>query len=125
MGRSCLADALNSLAAQSYRQIEVVVVDATGGRHPPLPANIVADERFRLLYAGRPLKRPAAANFGLDATTGEYIGFLGVWVGEFSLSLSAARQRLVDVPPPRLLPVYREGARNTIQACRNALLANQ
>ncbi len=76
MGRSCLAEALNSLVAQSYRQIEVVVVDATGGRHPPLPATIAADERFRLVCAGRPLKRPAAANFGLEATTGEYIGFL-------------------------------------------------
>ncbi|MCX7195771.1 MAG: glycosyltransferase [Proteobacteria bacterium] len=76
MGRSCLADALNSLAAQSYRQLEVVVVDATGGRHPPLPASIAADVRFRLMSARRPLKRPAAANFGLEAATGEYIGFL-------------------------------------------------
>lgn len=76
MGRSCLADALSSLAAQSYRKLEVVVVDATGERHPPLPATIAADVRFRLVCAGRPLKRPAAANFGLEAATGEYIGFL-------------------------------------------------
>ena len=40
-------------------------------------------------------------------------------MGEFSLSLSATRQRLVDVLPPRLLPVSQEGARNTIQACRS------
>lgn len=76
MGRSYLADALSSLAAQSYRKLEVVVVDATGGRHPPLPAAIAADGRFRLVCAGHPLKRPAAANFGLEAVTGEYIGFL-------------------------------------------------
>ncbi|CAH1904115.1 conserved hypothetical protein [Candidatus Nitrotoga sp. HW29] len=76
MGRSCLTDALNSLAAQSYRQLEVVIVDATGGRHPPLPATIAADVRFRLVCAGRQLKRPAAANFGLEAASGEYIGFL-------------------------------------------------
>jgi len=39
----------------------------------------------------------------------------GVWVGEFSGSLSATRQMLVDVPPPRLLPVSQERAINTIQ----------
>ncbi|CAG9932459.1 glycosyltransferase [Candidatus Nitrotoga arctica] len=76
MGRNCLADALSSLAAQSYSKLEVVVVDATGGRHPPLPATIAADVRFRLVCAGRPLKRSAAANFGLEAATGEYLGFL-------------------------------------------------
>ncbi|MDZ4105394.1 MAG: hypothetical protein U1D41_04385, partial [Nitrosomonas sp.] len=48
----------------------------------------------------------------------------GVWVGEFSLSLSAARQRLVDVPPPQLLPVSQEGARNTMQACRTMNVIN-
>src|SRR3970040_2081509 len=42
----------------------------------------------------------------------------GVWVGEFSGSLSAMRQMLVDVPPPQFLPVSQEGTRNTIQACR-------
>ncbi|MCE9551511.1 MAG: hypothetical protein K8R50_11050, partial [Betaproteobacteria bacterium] len=47
----------------------------------------------------------------------------GVWMGEFSLSLSAARQMPVDVPPPWLLPVSQEGARNTIQACRRPVLA--
>ncbi len=76
MGRDCLIDALTSLAAQSYSRIEVVVVDATGGRHPPLPPTIAADSRFRLVSAGRLLKRPAAANFGLGAATGEYLGFL-------------------------------------------------
>lgn len=76
MGRSCLIDALSSLAVQSYHKLEVVVVDATGGHHPPLPASIAADVRFRLVCAGRPLKRPAAANFGLETATGEYLGFL-------------------------------------------------
>lgn len=76
MGRPCLADALASLAAQTYRRIEVLIVDATGGRHPPLPPAIAADARFRMIGHGRPLKRPAAANAGLDAAAGEYIGFL-------------------------------------------------
>jgi hypothetical protein len=75
LGRSCLADALNSLVAQSYRQIEVVV-DATGGRHPPLPANIVADERFHILSAGRPLKRPAAE---ISASTQPLVNTLVFW----------------------------------------------
>lgn len=76
MGRNCLVDALGSLAVQSYRKFEVVVVDATGGHHPPLPVKIASDVRFRLVCAGRPLKRPAAANLGLEAATGEYLGFL-------------------------------------------------
>lgn len=76
MGRDSLINALTSLANQSYLRIEVVVVDATGGRHSPLPATIASDSRFRLVSAGRPLKRPAAANFGLSTATGEYIGFL-------------------------------------------------
>lgn len=76
MGRDSLSNALTSLAIQSYPRIEVLVVDATGGCHPPLPSTIANDSRFRLVSAGRPLKRPAAANFGLSTATGEYIGFL-------------------------------------------------
>ncbi|MES2933853.1 MAG: glycosyltransferase [Pseudomonadota bacterium] len=76
MGRASLVDALASLAAQSYRNLDIVIVDATGGRHPPLPAAMAADARFRLVSSGKPLQRPAAANAGLDASMGEYVGFL-------------------------------------------------
>jgi hypothetical protein len=37
MGRDCLANAVASVAQQTHRPLELVVVDATGGSHPPLP----------------------------------------------------------------------------------------
>lgn len=76
MGRACLGEALGTVAAQSYDRLEVLVVDATGGQHPPLPEPIASDPRFRLIGSGRPLRRATAANFGLEAAGGEYIGFL-------------------------------------------------
>jgi glycosyltransferase involved in cell wall biosynthesis len=77
MGRPELALALASLAAQDYPALEVIVVDATGGRHPPLP-DIAwrPGHAIRIVGAGRALPRPEAANAGLDAVTGEWFGFL-------------------------------------------------
>ncbi|MEP7274958.1 MAG: tetratricopeptide repeat protein [Betaproteobacteria bacterium] len=74
MGRPCLADALASVALQRHRPLELIVVDATGGAHPPLPPLPLVD--VRLLDLGRPLNRPAAANAGLVAARGEWVGFL-------------------------------------------------
>ncbi len=75
MGRECLADALASVALQRHRPLELVVVDATGGSHPSLPPIPGLDD-VRLVSVGRRLNRPAAANVGLDAARGEWIGFL-------------------------------------------------
>jgi hypothetical protein len=75
MGRPLLADAVESILAQDYSPIETLVVDATGGRHPPLPPHW--NERgARLVDLGRPLPRPQAANAGLEAAKGQMIGFL-------------------------------------------------
>src|SRR5690349_15882616 len=77
MGRPELALALRSLAAQHHPALEVIVVDATGGGHPPLP-----DIRWRPGHVVRVvggdvrLPRPDAANRGLDAVTGEWFTFL-------------------------------------------------
>ena len=77
MGRPELSLALESLAAQDYPTLDVIVVDATGGTHPPLP-----DIAWRLGHAIRMvggdqrLPRPHAANVGLDAVRGEWFGFL-------------------------------------------------
>ena len=70
-----LRDALASVAAQTYPAIEVVIVDATGGTHPP------ADQkcgRFPVVFVSGAARRtrPQAANAGLAAATGEYLGFL-------------------------------------------------
>ncbi len=75
MGRPELAEALAALAAQTHDDVEVVLVDASGGRHPPPPANC---GRFPLRFVAgtAPRTRPAAANAGLDAASGDYLGLL-------------------------------------------------
>ena len=75
MGRECLANAVASVARQTHRPLELVVVDATGGAHPALP-ELPSLSNARLVNAGRRLLRPAAANVGIDHAKGEWIGFL-------------------------------------------------
>lgn len=75
MNRPELRDALKSIAMQTYPMLEIVVVDSRGsgelhldewcGRYP-----------LRVVCAGKPLNRPAAANQGLQAIKGEYFCFL-------------------------------------------------
>ncbi|MBK6803782.1 MAG: glycosyltransferase [Betaproteobacteria bacterium] len=77
MARPELGQALASLAAQDYPALEVVVVDATGGAHPPLPeVRWRPRHRVRLVGNGRRLDRAAAANLGLESVAGEYFGYL-------------------------------------------------
>ena len=75
VGRPHLSDAVESILSQDYSPIEVIIVDATGGAHPPLSQPWIA-RGVRLVNQGRPLLRPTAANAGLDAATGSMIGFL-------------------------------------------------
>ena len=70
-----LADALACLAAQTYRNLEVVVVNVTGRPHPPLPA-AAAPLAVNFVDPGRQLPRPLAANAALDAAAGDYVAFL-------------------------------------------------
>ena len=73
MGRPSLQRALASVAAQTWRPLEIVLVDAaaTGKR-----ASDYADIHVRTVGAGTPLDRPKAANAGLAATRGAWITFL-------------------------------------------------
>ncbi|MCP5195256.1 MAG: glycosyltransferase [Gammaproteobacteria bacterium] len=75
LGRSELSEALQSIAAQTYPHIEIVVVDARGVGALPLEESRY---RFplRVIGAGRALGRSAAANLGLEAAQGEYLIFL-------------------------------------------------
>jgi glycosyltransferase involved in cell wall biosynthesis len=75
MARPELDDALASLAAQTYARIEIVLVDATGGRHPAAPA-ACGPHPVRFIAGTASRSRPVAANAGLDAASGDYIGFL-------------------------------------------------
>lgn len=77
MGRPELRGALESIARQDYPAIETIIVDATGGGHPPLPAiEWRAGHRVRRIGAPRRLPRPQAANAGLQAASGEWCTFL-------------------------------------------------
>jgi len=75
MARSTLAEALESIAQQTYPYIEVVVVNAFGSGHSPLDQQ---SGRFPLRFVdyGHALERSAAANAGLEAAEGHYLGFL-------------------------------------------------
>src|ERR1700687_3363624 len=75
MARPELADALESLAEQTHPEVEIVLVDATGGRHPQPPA-ACGEHRVLFVAGSAPRSRAVAANAGLDAATGDYIGFL-------------------------------------------------
>ena len=68
-----LAQALESLAASSYRALEVVLVN-DGGQPPPVPS----DPPFALRRVDLPTNRgrAAAANAGVEAARGQYVLFL-------------------------------------------------
>ncbi|MBA2482901.1 MAG: PIG-L family deacetylase [Nitrosomonas sp.] len=76
MDRFTLSDALDSVALQTYPNIEVVVVNAKGMEHRDIagwcgrfPMRMVGKE-------GKSLNRSLAANTGLEAARGEYLIFL-------------------------------------------------
>lgn len=77
MDRPTLARALDSAAAQTCPQLEIVVVAACGGEHRALP-DIWGGRPLRIVFAAdrRRLTRPEAANAALDAATGEWLNFL-------------------------------------------------
>ena len=75
MDRPTLSEALASVAAQTYPNVEVIVVNAKGGSHSPLP-EYGSRLAMRFVDTGTALKRSPAANAGLDAARGDYIAFL-------------------------------------------------
>jgi len=77
MGRPELRLALESIAAQDYPRIETVLVDASGGSHPPLPdIDWPPGHVLRKVGGDRRLPRPVACNVGLDAVAGDWFSFL-------------------------------------------------
>ncbi len=75
MGSPSLDTALASIAAQDQCRIEVLLVAAGGPGHPPVPP-YAGLHSVRTLGGAAPLDRPAAANAGLDAASGDWITFL-------------------------------------------------
>ncbi|MEO7916358.1 MAG: glycosyltransferase [Dokdonella sp.] len=77
MDRPTLERALDSAAAQTWPNIEIVVVAACGRRHRSLPDSW-KDRPLRFVIPDRDetLTRPVAANACLDAASGEWLNFL-------------------------------------------------
>ncbi len=76
MDRPTLTAAINSLALQTYPNIEVLVVNAKGGTHSELAGNCGRFSLRVLNHTVAPLDRSSAANTGLDAVTGAFFAFL-------------------------------------------------
>ncbi|HEX6470480.1 MAG TPA: CDP-glycerol:glycerophosphate glycerophosphotransferase [Streptosporangiaceae bacterium] len=71
-----LAATLGSLAAQSYRDLEILLVGCGGAA--ALPAGGLPDDRFRVVPPdgdAEPTTRGAARNLGARAATGTYLAF--------------------------------------------------
>ncbi len=75
MDRDTLPDALDSVALQTYPNIEVVIVNAKGAGHRAVGAWC---GRFpiRFVDSEESLHRSRAANIGINSTHGEYLIFL-------------------------------------------------
>jgi LmbE family N-acetylglucosaminyl deacetylase/archaellum component FlaC len=74
VGRDTLAEALESIRVQTYPNIEVVLVDVTGGGPPSSWHDRPGLTLKTRLAPGA--DRAAAANAGLEGATGRYIAFL-------------------------------------------------
>ena len=76
IGRASVDMALESVALQSYRPIEIVLVDAAGDSQRAWPPEWAGVALRVPDTGGRPRLRAAAANFGLDQARGELALFL-------------------------------------------------
>lgn len=72
----CLPACIESVLMQSYRRVEVVVVDDGSKDNTAEVVRKIGDKRVR--YIAAPVNRGAAAarNLGIDSVQGEYITFL-------------------------------------------------
>ena len=75
MDRPTLSEALDSISQQTYTNIQVIVVNATGRTHSELARNC-GNFPLYLINTNKPLTRSCAANVGLDNAVGRYISFL-------------------------------------------------
>ena len=97
VNRPTLAQTLQSVAQQNWKNIELVLVDALGTgmlTAPDLPAHI----SVRVVCTGKALDRPAAANAGLKASQGDFLLFLDDddWIANKHLSLLANKLQAAE-----------------------------
>lgn len=75
MDRFTLQETLDSVANQTYQNLEVIVVNALGNDHSPR-GNWCGKFPLRMVGSDGPLQRSRAANLGLDCAQGKYALFL-------------------------------------------------
>lgn len=100
MDRPTLQRALDSIAAQDYPNIEVVVV-AAAASHRELPSTCGAFP-LRLVRTARALKRAEAANVALEAARGDWFNFLDDDDELLPMHVSRLRAELEANQPARL-----------------------
>ena len=75
MDRHTLSEALDSVALQTYANIEIVVVNAKGAEHSAL-SDWCGNFPMRFIDSSENLGRSHAANVGLNSAKGDYLIFL-------------------------------------------------
>lgn len=75
MDRPLLKQALDSIARQTYGNLEIVVVNAKGPNHAEVPSQW-GGRPVHCVSTGKPMGRCAAANAGLYGARGDYLCFL-------------------------------------------------
>lgn len=75
MNRPELVAALTSVSRQTYSNIEIILIDASG-QGLTQHNDLALDLPLEVVTAGQPLNRPAAANLALQKANGEYLLFL-------------------------------------------------
>jgi glycosyltransferase involved in cell wall biosynthesis len=96
MGRKDLHRALDSVALQTYPNIEVVVVNAKGEKDPRL-GEWCGRFPLRQCHSLQPLSRSKAANVGLENAMGEYFIFLDDDDWFYPDHVSGLAEALMDV----------------------------
>ena len=75
IGRVTLKQALDSVCAQSFANVEIVLVDADGAGNLEQWRE-QCERPLKVVCRDHPLKRAAAANAGLAAASGDFLMFL-------------------------------------------------
>jgi len=101
MDRPTLQRALDSIAAQNYPNIEVVVVAAGAAEHRDLPDRCGAFP-LRLVRTAKPLARAEAANVALESARGDWLNFLDDDDELLPMHVSSLRAALDANAPARL-----------------------
>jgi len=101
MDRPTLQRALDSIAAQDYPNIEVVVVAAGAAEHRDL-ADRCGAFPLRLVRTAKPLARAEAANVALESARGDWLNFLDDDDELLPMHVSSLRAALDANAPARL-----------------------